>query len=260
MNKKQIITLLLLVCTFQAVQSQVLISLLLGDKLNSEKLKFGLEGGYNLSNVTNLENAKAASNFNLGFYFDILLKENTNWYMHTGVIVKSTMGANIDPYSLNDESLDILLKDADVRRKINLFNVPILARYKFKNNVFVEAGPMLGWMLNKSHDEFTESNFENEDDELQFDRKIRDDFPILDFGAQVGIGYQLKAMNNMNLAVKYYHGLIDTKKNNLGDPQYNTSFYVVASIPIGAGEKAKAKNAEAAAKKAAKNAEKKKSL
>ncbi|MFD1293985.1 porin family protein [Lutibacter holmesii] len=255
MTKKNIITLLLIGFTLQAAQSQVLISLLLGDKLNTEKLKFGLEGGYNLSNITNLESAKAASNFNLGFYFDILLKENTNWYLHTGVIVKSTMGAKIDSYTLDNESLNAVLEDADVRRKINLFSIPINARYKFKNNVFIEAGPMLGWMLKKSHDEFTETDFENEDGELQYQNKIKDNYHTLDLGAQVGIGYQLKAMNNMCLAVKYYHGVIDTKKDNLGDPQYNTSFYVVASIPIGAGEKAKAKNAEAAAKRAAKKAE-----
>ncbi|MCD4788577.1 MAG: hypothetical protein K8R37_01155 [Bacteroidales bacterium] len=33
-------------------QSQILISLILGDKLNSEGLEFGLEGGFNWSNVS----------------------------------------------------------------------------------------------------------------------------------------------------------------------------------------------------------------
>lgn len=249
MNKKHVLALFLMLFTFQIVQSQVLISLLLGDKLNSGKLKFGLEGGYNLSNISNLEGATGASNFNLGFYFDILLKENKNWYLHTGVIVKSTMGANIEPYSLNDDSLDLLFEDADVRRKINLFSIPILARYQFNNNVFVELGPMLGWILNKSHDEFIGTNLENDDDKLQYDKAIRDDHHIIDFGAEVGLGYQLKAMNGMSVAVKYYQGLIDSSKDNLGNPQYNNSFFVVASIPIGAGEKAKAKNAAAKAKK-----------
>jgi len=234
-------------------QSQVLISLLLGDKLNSGKMKFGLEGGYNFSNVTNLETSKGASNFNLGFYFDILLKENTNWYVHTGVIVKSTMGANIDPYKLNDKALDSLFSGGDVRRKVNLFNVPILARYQFDNKMFVELGPMLGWMLAKSHDEFTSNTLEDSHDSLEYNGHIRDDHHMIDFGAQVGLGYQLEAMNGMSLAVKYYHGLMDTRKENLGNPQYNTSFYVVASLPIGAGEKAQAKKkaaAEAKSKKA----------
>jgi hypothetical protein len=49
---------LLLVATLlyiQSVNSQVLISLIFGDKLNSPKVEFGLEGGANFSTITNLE-------------------------------------------------------------------------------------------------------------------------------------------------------------------------------------------------------------
>jgi hypothetical protein len=39
------------------------------------------------------------AHFNLGFYFDLLLKENTRWYLHTGVLVKPTMGPQgLDTY------------------------------------------------------------------------------------------------------------------------------------------------------------------
>ncbi|SNR33720.1 Outer membrane protein beta-barrel domain-containing protein [Lutibacter agarilyticus] len=260
MTKKHVLALFLTLFAFQLTQSQVLISLLLGDKLNTGKISFGLEGGYNLSNISNLEGAKAASNFNLGFYFDLLLKENKNWFVHTGVIVKSTMGANIDAYPLNDESLDNLFEDADVRRKINAFNIPILARYKFKNNLFVELGPMIGFMLKKSHDEFTAINLEDKEDELQYNRKIRDDHKLFDLGAQVGLGYQLKAMHGMSVAVKYYQGVVDINKEAMDKAHYNNSFYVVASIPIGAGEKAQAKNEAAKAKKEAKKASKEKAI
>jgi len=54
--------------------SQVLISLLLGDKLNSEKLKFGLDGGVNFSNISKIDPSKYHAGFNLRFYFDNLLK------------------------------------------------------------------------------------------------------------------------------------------------------------------------------------------
>lgn len=250
--KKHLLALFLMLFTFQLAQSQVLISLLLGDKLNTGKINFGLEGGYNLSNISNLKGAKAASNFNLGFYFDLLLKENKNWYVHTGVIVKSTMGANIEPYSLNNDSLDELFEDADVRRKINAFNIPILARYQFMNKVFVEFGPMIGFMLNKSHDEFTATKLENKEDELYYDRKIRDEHNLLDFGAQVGLGYKLKTLHGMSVAVKYYQGVVDINKEAVDKAHYNNSFYLVASIPIGAGERAKAKNEAKKAKKDAK--------
>ena len=62
--------------------SQVVISLLFGDKLNSESVKFGLDGGINYSNLSNANSSDNQSGFNLGFYFDIQLKEHSNWYLH----------------------------------------------------------------------------------------------------------------------------------------------------------------------------------
>ncbi len=61
-----------------AAKTQVLISILLGDKLNTGKIEFGLEGGANWSTMKNLDQAKSLSTFNLGFYFDIKLK-NPSW-------------------------------------------------------------------------------------------------------------------------------------------------------------------------------------
>ena len=46
------------------------------DKLNSEGLEFGLEGGVNWSNISNLDADKSLSTFNLGFYFDFKLKNH----------------------------------------------------------------------------------------------------------------------------------------------------------------------------------------
>ena len=42
-------------------RTQVLISILLGDKLNSGKIEFGLEGGANWSTIKNLDGAKNLS-------------------------------------------------------------------------------------------------------------------------------------------------------------------------------------------------------
>src|SRR5690349_24665866 len=86
--------------------AQILISILLGDKLNTGKIEFGLEGGLNWSDIKNLEGAKALQGFNLGFYFDIKLK-NPSWMVNTGVIVKSPMGADDLPlYTTGQATLD----------------------------------------------------------------------------------------------------------------------------------------------------------
>lgn len=234
----------------QAVQGQVLISLLFGDKLNSPTLKFGLDGGANFSTVSNNIGSKYHSGFNLGFYFDFLLKKDKPWYIHTGVLVKSPMGAdNLSPYHLSNPDsayLDTLFANGSVDRQLRYFNVPVLVRYRFKNKLFIELGPMLGLMY-KANDVFT-TKIENEKD-LSFDNKVIDLFKRFDVGGMAGIGYSIDALNGMNFGLRYYYGLMDIVKNNPGEPQRNSSFYLFASIPIGAGEKAKAKNAEKAKEK-----------
>jgi len=248
------ITLLLIA---QGMQGQVLISLLFGDKLNSPTLKFGLDGGANFTNISNISGSKYHAGFNLGFYFDFLLKKDKPWYIHTGVLVKSPMGADeISPYHLSNPDsayLDTLFANGSVDRQLRYFNVPILVRYKFRNNLFIEIGPMLG-LLYKANDEFS-TKIENEKD-LTFENKVVDLYKRIDVGGMAGIGYAISAMNGMNFGLRYYYGFMDIVKNNSGDPQRNSSFYLFASLPIGAGEKAKAKNAAKAQEKKMKKEQK----
>jgi hypothetical protein len=255
--QKILIPIMAIMLFSQVMQGQVLISLLFGDKLNSPTLKFGLDGGANFSTISNLSGAKYRTGFNLGFYFDFLLKKDKPWYIHTGVLVKSALGANgITPYHLTNAdstALDSLFSNGSVDRKLSYFNVPILIRYSFKKKLFIELGPMLS-LGYKANDIFT-TEIENKDD-LSFDNDVKDQFVKLDVGGMAGIGYAIDALNGMNFGLRYYYGFLDIVKNNSGDPQKNSSFYLFASIPIGAGEKAKAKNAEKAREKKMKQEQK----
>lgn len=238
MIKKYFLLVLVLVFYVQMAQSQVLISLIFGDKLNSDKIKFGLEGGVNFADVSNLETSSRTANFNLGFYFDFKMKNSQNWFLHTGVLVKSTMGADLDPYTLDDENLDALFEDGSVERKMQYFNVPFLAKYKFNNNIFIEAGPMFG-LLYKGNDFFTN---EVDGNDLTYKNNIRKQHSRFDIGVEGGIGYQTeKFMNGMYFGARYYQGLLNSSTTANAN-QRNTSIYIFVGIPIGAGDKAKAKS------------------
>ncbi|HEU4861321.1 MAG TPA: hypothetical protein VFT15_15860, partial [Chitinophagaceae bacterium] len=103
---KKIIFFVGIILSFHTGNTQVLISILLGDKLNTGKIEFGLDGGANWSTIKNLDGAKSLTGFNLGFYFDFKLKD-PSWMLNTGVIVKSNMGADELPvYSLGNPNLD----------------------------------------------------------------------------------------------------------------------------------------------------------
>ena len=238
---KKLITTIFLFLLVHSVQSQILISLLLGDKLNTGKIEFGLDGGVNLSTIQGLDDAERFTGFNLGFYFDIKVFRNPSWMLNTGVIVKSPHGAEELPvYSLNDPALDSVFVGGNISRKLRYFNVPIMMKYQFPNRIYVKGGFMLG-LRYRAFDEFM--NSVEEDDDLMHTVDIKDKFHPLDAGVYVGAGYRLMGGNGMNLGVQYYQGLVDITIDDSGSNEYNNGIYITVGIPIGKG-KAMKKEAE----------------
>jgi hypothetical protein len=216
-----------------AANSQVLISLLLGDVLNSEKIEFGLDGGVNYARIANLEPSRAAAIFNIGFYFDIKFTDHV--MLHTGVLVKSNQGADkLAVYSLDNPDLDAIFSTGYVTRKINTFAVPILFKYRFAKLFHVEAGPMLS-LRTKGYDEFKNTLIDKNDVSYKLD--IKDNYKRIDAGVMVGAGIKLsKVPKSSQIGVRYYYGLVDPLIDNAGKSQNFSSLYLYFSIPIGAGK------------------------
>ncbi len=214
-------------------QSQILISLLLGDKLNSDNLEFGLEGGYSRSWMSGIEEARGDGHFHLGFYFDIRIKND--WFLNTGVRVKSVSGATkINPYSLDDPELDSVFIDGFITREIGYFYVPAHIKYRFAKQFFGNLGFQVG-LRNSAKDYFRNTYYDKDDVEFTFD--VRDEFTRLDAGLSGGLGYKFRG-TGMNLGVTYYLGLVDVDKSAEVNSQHS-SMYIYVDIPIGAGYKEK---------------------
>lgn len=215
--------------------SQVLISLLLGDKLNSEKLKFGLEGGFNWSTISGMESNSYTHYFNLGFYFDFKIKNQ--WRLYTGTLVKSNLGvAKLTPGDisfLNAKTYPDF--EGKYNQVTNTFLVPVFAKYDFKNNFYVEAGPQFG-LMHKAYVEFVA-------DEEGMEAKVRefnkDMLNKIDAGIGGGFGYSFFKGEGMTIGFKYYHGFVDVYKDKSGTK--NSSFYLKANIRIGASKKEETK-------------------
>lgn len=229
---KKALLLCVLSLSLQVCYSQVLISLLLGDKLNSGKMEFGLDGGLTLSNIQGANGADNLTGFNLGFYFDIKMK-NPAWMLNTGVIVKSPLGAKGLPvYTLGDPSLDNAFEGGSVITKLGYFNVPVMMKYQFKNHIYLKGGIQMG-LMNKAVDEFSKSV--KDEDDLTYKLKRKDDFHPLDAGLAAGIGYRLMKGYGMNIGFQYYYGLVDIVVDDVSPQQYNRAFYFNLGIPIGKG-------------------------
>ncbi len=231
MKKKYITVLILLLMGFSA-HSQILISALFGDKLNSDGLEFGLEGGFNWSDISDLQADKSLSSFNLGFYFDIRLKEQ--WNLYTGVLVKGKLGAS----GLTQEDLSFLEiepyeEEGTYSQAINYFVVPAFIKYNFKNRMYVEAGPQFGLM----HKAFVLFESDVDDINIRIKELNKDKINRLDAGFTIGMGYKLMKDTGMTLGVKYYQGFTNVYNGRSGT--HNRSLFLKFNVPIGASKSAK---------------------
>lgn len=254
---KKIIFIVFLLIFSIGMQSQVLITLLLGDKLNSDNLEFGLEGGINWTQISGMETKNFARKWNLGFYFDIRLKNQ--WFLYTGVLVKSNMGvdnltdndlATLNATIYTDDSTGNNPLPGSYGQKMNYFLVPALVKYKFKNHFYVAAGPQFGLMY-KSWIQF-DSDVEGNDAIIkEYNKEL---INKIDAGIMASLGYSFFGGAGLSIGVKYYEGFVNVYKGTPGTR--NRSFFITAAMPIGASEKAKLKAAEKAHERAEKKAAK----
>ncbi len=229
--KKQFIIILFLFISY-SMQSQILIALLLGDKLNNGNIEFGLDGGVNFSSISNMDSNNRLNTFNLGFYFDIKMKNQ--WYFNTGVLVKSSLGLK----DLTDEDLTFLNAttydtEGDYRQKMSYFLVPALAKYKFKNHLYLEAGPQFGLMYKA----WIEFNSDIEGNTARIKENNKDMINRIDMGLSAGAGYRLLNGYGWTLGVRYYYGFINVYKDRSGT--MNSSLFLKLNIPIGVSEQSK---------------------
>jgi len=204
--------------------------LIFGEKLNSPGLEFGLEGGFNWSDISELDADKRLSSFNLGFFFDIKLKNQ--WNLYTGVLVKAKLGDS--ELSTNDlEFLGIELQEEQgtYSQKINYFVVPALLKYNFKNRIYLEAGPQFGLMYKA----WVEFNSEEDNRDIKIKDYNKDQINRLDAGVTIGTGYRLMADSGMTIGIKYYYGFANVYKGVSGTN--NSSLFLKMNIPIGAAKK-----------------------
>ena len=215
-----------------ALKAQVLITILLGDALNTDKIEFGLIGGMNRSYINTISESEGMNNFNLGFYFHILMKNNS--YLSTGVLVKSNAGATgMHTYSLGDENFDAVYQDGTLTKKISCFYVPILFHQRFNNNRwYIEAGPQLG-LIHKPTDIFETSTLGGD---TKFTLEVKDAYKSIDAGLLGGVGYKFKKqIKSMAVGINYYYGLVNVSDN----PDLkikNSAIYFYLKIPIGVGK------------------------
>jgi hypothetical protein len=234
MNKiSKLFFIFVFLCFSTTSKAQILISLLLGDALNTEKIEFGINTGLNRSYILDIEESSGLNNFNIGFYFHINMFESS--YLSTGLLVKTNVGARgMSVYPIGDPEFDDVYAEGELTKEINYFYVPILWHQRINNRFFLEGGLQIG-LRSKAFDYF---NLEDTyGDDLVYKRDVGDEYTRFDLGLLGGVGYKIrKQTKSTAVGINYYYGLLDVSK--VPDMKIkNSSIYLYVRIPIGTSPK-----------------------
>jgi len=248
--KKFLFILLISGLSLQA-NSQVLLSLIFGDKLNSDAIEFGLDGGASITKISNMDTKRYLNDWYLGFFFDFKTKAHFNVY--SGVHIKSRLGAgHLTLKDLEDLDINPVVDsegnpvDGKYSQKLNTFVVPILIRKYLKNNIYFEAGPQFG-LTYKSFVQFEENTKNRETIIKEYNSSLTNWFEM---GMLGGAGYKLKKGAGWSFGIQYFYGFTNVYKDR--SDTKNSGFFIRATVPIGKKKaERKRKEAEEAARKAA---------
>ena len=226
---KKLAILLSAICIKTPVCAQVLIALVFGEKLQTDKLTFGLVVTPTFSTISNLS-GDYRSGLGLGLYFDI--KISKNFFLHPEAIPKASLGVDgLAPYATGNDSLDAIFVNGAVNRKLRTISLPLLCKYRIRGLLFAEAGPQINWML-RVKDVYTA---EINGSELTYNTELKNEFTRFEIGLAAGLECKLKKDKGMGLGLRYYHGMNDIQKSQPGK-QVNQALHINVSIPIGTGK------------------------
>jgi len=219
----------LTICFFITVttQPQVLISILLGDKLNTGKMTFGLMLGNAWNSLSGYTEADAQSNFNLGLFLTLKLKDQL--FIQFDALAKYKLGARGLPvYTLGDATLDTIYQHGSLQRSITYVGLVTTMQYRIWKYLNVEAGPNVTLRI-KAMDIF---HADHQQGEQLFEKDMKDSTTRFDVGIASGISWQFSKGKGLKLGVRYYWGFIDLYPADEGNNAAR-SFQLNLYIPIG---------------------------
>lgn len=197
------------------------------DKDKKEKIQVEprLESGYSLSNISGMETHNYASSFYLGFYGGFRIKNQ--WSLNPGILFRANMGVDkLTETDVKNLEAPVFEPSGNYRQVIRALNIPVLVRYTFGNQVYLEAGPEIGFRVQG----FVEYKFGSEGIEARSKELNRNKINQTDFGFAGGIGTRILKDKAWTVGLKYYRGLVNVYKGMAGTKI--NSICLIVNIPF----------------------------
>jgi outer membrane immunogenic protein len=181
---------------------------------SSSDVRFGIKGGMNVSSLSNdgtLDDQGSKIGFNAGVFANIPVASS---FSIQPEVLYSQYG---DKY---DETISGNRYSS--ARHLDYVAVPVMFQYNFIPNLYVEAGPEFGLLVNAKNKLKNETN----NDTLNESGDYKDSLNKFNFGIGLGAGYYFT--DNIGITARYVAGLTDIAKDrpNGSDAVRNNTFQV----------------------------------
>ncbi len=228
--KKTALFVLMLTLTASLAHSQVLIALLFGDKLNSDRFQLGIQLAGNFQNVTGYEGTSSRFSIGFGIFGELKLTEKLS--LQPELLFKDPRGAEGVPgHEFNNENLDPLLADASVTMKLAYVSIPILFKYHLSPQFSIGIGPQIG-ILSSAKNVYSAKVDQAGD--LSFKEALSPYLNDIDMALAFNLEYKLmKVKRPVRIGLRYYLGLSDIIKDNPDTPVRNSVIQINLGIPLG---------------------------
>ncbi len=212
-----------------AAHGQILLGILFGDKLVSERFHIGLNAGFNISNLVGVSDTDLKTGLMLGLVAE--WRMGGRLYLQPELLPFFKAGAKSLPAPAGlPPVVDTLVTDRNNQRNLSYFAVPVLLKYAvMPHRLFLGAGPQVNFLLGAT-DVFS-GVITNQIDVTE---DIEDQLNSTDAGVAFQVEYKLSSsVVAASINVRYYLGLTDTIKDNTGTKVTNQVLSIFGSIPVG---------------------------
>ncbi len=172
----------------------------------AQEINFGIKGGANLASITGDETDElnGLTSFHAGVLAEILISDKFGFQPE---IVYSIQGAKAE-YS---ESFEGETYDEKYTSKLNYINVPLLFKYFVTENLSIEAGPQVGYLISIENKYEYTGNGQTEsetDDSLEYMNRV---------DVAIGGGASYKFDSGLFLSARYNAGLSNIYESEESD-------------------------------------------
>ena len=211
--------------------AQVLLGILFGDKLSSDRFHIGMTVGPNLANVSGIDGTSLRPGLLLGLLGE--WRVAGDFYLQPELLPFYRVGAESMPLSELRPPLDSVVTGRSAQRDLSYFEIPVIAKYRVAGSrLHLGAGPQVGFLTSA-----TDKAEGTIDRAITLEDDIKDALSSTDAGVVFHVEFKLAPdAFATSFAARYYLGLTDLVRDNPGRAQYNRVLSIVASIAMGGEE------------------------